>query len=154
MPNYSLNFSKGSSTIIAQYYNFIRLGMDGYRSIMENMQENARYLASKLEETGRFKIINKDVMYPLVAVELQNCEFNAFALSEKLRQKGWIVPAYTLPADADDVAVLRMVIKESFSKDMVEMLYKDIMKSIDKLEQSEEERIKRKDENKNPTLLY
>ena len=47
MPNYSLNFSKGSSTIIAQYYNFIRLGMEGYRNIMENMQENARYLASK-----------------------------------------------------------------------------------------------------------
>ena len=48
MPNYSLNFSKGSGTIIAQYYNLIRLGMEGYRNIMENMQENAHYLASKL----------------------------------------------------------------------------------------------------------
>ncbi len=95
MPNYSLNFSKGSSTIIAQYYNLIRLGVEGYTDIMKNMQVNARYLASKLEETGKFKIINKRIIFPLVAVTLQNCEFNAFHLSEMLRQKGWIVPAYT-----------------------------------------------------------
>ena len=154
MPNYSLNFSKGSSTIIAQYYNLIRLGMEGYNDIMENMQENARFLAYKLEETGRFEIINKKLMYPLVAVKLQNCEFNAFHLSEKLRQKGWIVPAYTLPPNAEDIAVLRMVIKESFSKDMVEMLYKDIMESIETLNQSIEERRKIINEKDNPTLLY
>ena len=154
MPNYSLNFSKGSSTIIAQYYNFIRLGMEGYRDIMENMQGNARYLASKLEETGKFEVINKNVMYPLVAVKLQNCEFTAFVLSEKLRQKGWIVPAYTLPAKADDISVLRMVIKESFSKDMVEMLFEDIMESINDLNKSTEERRKTIDEKGNPTLLY
>jgi len=154
MPNYSLNFSKGSSTIIAQYYNFIRLGMDGYRDIMENMQENARYLASKLEETGKFEIINKNVMYPLVAVKLQNCEFDAFVLSEHLRQKGWIVPAYTLPANADDISVLRMVIKESFSKDMVEMLFKDIMESIDHLNRSTEEKRKIIEQKGNLTLLY
>jgi glutamate decarboxylase len=154
MPNYSLNFSKGSSTIIAQYYNFIRLGMEGYKSIMQNMQENARYLAYKLEETGKFEIINKKVMYPLVAVKLQNCEFNAFHLSEKLRQKGWIVPAYTLPANAEDISVLRMVVKESFSKDMVEMLFEDIMESIDNLNKSLEERRKIIDQKGNPTLLY
>jgi glutamate decarboxylase len=154
MPNYSLNFSKGSSTIIAQYYNFIRLGMEGYRSIMENMQKNARFLASKLEETDKFEIINKKVMYPLVAVKLQNCEFNAFHLSENLRQKGWIVPAYTLPANADDISVLRMVVKESFSEDMVEMLFEDIMESIDNLNKSLEERRKIIDQKGNPTLLY
>ena len=154
MPNYSLNFSKGSSTIIAQYYNFIRLGKDGYTDIMKNMQENARYLASKLEDTDKFKIINKRVIFPLVAVTLQNCEFNAFHLSEVLRQKGWIVPAYTLPANANDISVLRMVIKESFSKDMVEMLFDDIMESIKKLDLSLEERRKIIDEKENPTLLY
>jgi glutamate decarboxylase len=154
MPNYSLNFSKGSSTIIAQYYNFIRLGMNGYKSIMENMQENARYLASKLEETDKFEIINKDIMYPLVAVKLQNCEFNAFHLSEKLRQKGWIVPAYTLPANAEDISVLRMVVKESLSKDMVEMLFTDIMKSIENLNKTIEERRRIIDQKGNPTLLY
>jgi glutamate decarboxylase len=154
MPNYSLNFSKGSSTIIAQYYNFIRLGIEGYRNIMENMQENARYLASKLEESGKFEVINKEVVFPLITAKLQNCEFNAFHLSEKLRERGWIVPAYTLPANADDIAVLRMVVKESFSKDMVEMLFKDIMDSIEILNKSLEERRKLIDEKGNPTLLY
>jgi glutamate decarboxylase len=118
------------------------------------MQKNARYLASKLQETDKFEIINKNVMYPLVAVKLQNCEFNALHLSEKLRQKGWIVPAYTLPANAEDISVLRMVIKESFSKDMVEMLFKDIMDSIDNLNRSLEERRKIIEERGNPTLLY
>jgi glutamate decarboxylase len=121
---------------------------------MKNMQENARYLASKLEGTGKFKIINKRVIFPLVAVELQNCEFNAFHLSEQLRQKGWIVPAYTLPPNANEIAVLRMVVKESFSKDMVEMLFYDIMKSIEKLNQSSEERKEIIDKKENPTLLY
>ena len=154
MPNYSLNFSKGSSTIIAQYYNLIRLGIKGYKNIMENMQENAHYLASKLNGTYKFEVINKGIIFPIVTVQLQNSEFTVFHLSEKLRQKGWIVPAYTLPANADDIAVLRMVVKESFSKDMVEMLFTDIMESIEKLEESEEDRIKNIDENKNPTLLY
>jgi len=93
-------------------------------------------------------------MFPLVAVTLQNSEFNAFHLSEQLRQKGWIVPAYTLPAKADDIAVLRMVVKESFSKDMVEMLFTDIMESIETLNKSLEERKKIIDQKENPTLLY
>lgn len=154
MPNYSLNFSKGSSTIIAQYYNFIRLGMEGYTEIMENMQENARFLASKLDKSGKFEIINPDVMFPLITVKLKDCEFSVFNLSEKLRQKGWIVPAYTLPSNADDIAVLRMVVKESFSKDMVEMLFSDIMESIEILQKSEKEIRKEIDEKENPTLLY
>jgi glutamate decarboxylase len=154
MPNYSLNFSKGSSTIIAQYYNFIRLGMKGYRDIMVNMQENALYLAKKLTESGKFEVLNTEVIFPLITVKIKDCDFTVFNLSEKLREKGWIVPAYTLPADADDISVLRMVVKESFSKDMVEMLFKDIMDAIEKLNQSLEERRKIIDAKENPTLLY
>jgi glutamate decarboxylase len=154
MPNYSLNFSKGSGTIIAQYYNLIRLGMEGYKKIMENMQENASYLAAKLNGSAKFEVINKSITFPMVTVQLHNCDFTVFHLSEKLRQKGWIVPAYTLPANAEDIAVLRMVVKESFSKDMVEMFYSDMMEAVEKLEQTEEERLKKIDENKNPSLLY
>ncbi len=154
MPNYSLNFSKGSSTIIAQYYNFIRLGKKGYRNIMENMQENAHYLAAKLNGTKKFEVINKSITFPIVTAQLVNCDFTVFHLSEKLRQRGWIIPAYTLPADADDVAVMRIVVKESFSRDMIEMLYKDIMESIEILEQPFDERAENANEHKNPTLLY
>jgi glutamate decarboxylase len=90
----------------------------------------------------------------MVTVQLHNCDFTVFHLSEKLRQKGWIVPAYTLPANAEDIAVLRMVVKESFSKDMVEMFYSDMMEAVEKLEQTEEERLEKINKNKNPSLLY
>jgi glutamate decarboxylase len=144
MPNYSLNFSKASNTIIAQYYNLIRLGKKGYQDILQILLVNAIYL----------EIINKEILFPLVAVKLkEDAKFTVFQLSEKLRQKGWIVPAYTLPANADDIAVMRMVIKENFGRDMVEMLYTDIMKAYDSLDQTTfiKEEVK---ERKNLTLLY
>lgn len=128
--------------------------MNGYKKIMKNMQENARYLASRLNGSGKFEVINKSVTFPIVTVELKSAKCSVFHLSEKLRQKGWIVPAYTLPANAEDTAVLRIVVKESFSKDMAEMFLADIMESIEKLEKSEEDRLTDINENKNPTLLY
>lgn len=151
MPNYSLNFSKGSSTIIAQYYNLIRLGKKGYTDIMTNMFENTLYLAGELQNSGKFELINKNIIVPLVAVTLKAADFSVFQLSEKLREKGWIVPAYTLPADAEDVAVLRIVVKENFGRDMVEMLLEDLMEAYDILEK---EGTKAGKEQDNPTLLY
>ncbi len=154
MPNYSLNFSKASNTIIAQYYNLIRLGKKGYQDILQILLVNAIYLAHKLENSGRFEVINKEILFPLVAVKLtENAKFTVFDLSEKLRQKGWIVPAYTLPANADDIAVMRMVIKENFGRDMVEMLYTDIMKAYDSLDRTTfiKEDVK---DRKNLSLLY
>ena len=151
MPNYSLNFSKGSSTIIAQYYNLIRLGKKGYKDIMANMFENTLYLAGELQNSGKFELINKNIIVPLVAVTLKEADFSVFQLSEKLREKGWIVPAYTLPADAEDVAVLRIVVKENFGRDMVEMLLEDLMEAYNKLEK---EGVKEVKGPKNPSLLY
>lgn len=149
MSNYSLNFSKGSSTIIAQYYNFIRLGYEGYRDIMVNISENAKYLANKLYETGKFEVINKDVAFPIVTVKLKDENFTVFQLSDKLREKGWIIPAYTLPENAANISVMRMVIKENFGRDMVEILFKDIIEACNALEQT-----KKEEERQNPTLLY
>jgi glutamate decarboxylase len=150
MPNYSLNFSKGSSTIIAQYYNLIRLGKSGYTDIMENMMSNSQYLARKLEDSGKFEIINKEGMFPLVTVSLKDEEFTVFQLSEKLRQKGWIVPAYTLPENAEDVAVMRMVVKENFGRDMIDLLVDDVMEACESLEKEESLKM----EEKNHSLLY
>jgi len=151
MPNYSLNFSKGSSTIIAQYYNLIRLGKKGYKDIMTNMFENTLYLAGELQNSGKFELINKNIIVPLVTVTLKEADFSVFQLSEKLREKGWIVPAYTLPANAEDVAVLRIVVKENFGRDMVEMLLEDLMESYHILEKEGAKEVKGP---KNPTLLY
>jgi glutamate decarboxylase len=136
MPNYSLNFSRASSMVILQYYNFLRLGQEGYRRIMTNIMDNAQYLEKQLLETGYFELLNESKYLPTVTVRLKDRELPSkvvYMLSDLLRQFGWIVPAYPLPPNADDVHVLRMVVKENFSRDMAEKFAADIVKCIKKL---------------------
>ncbi|OVA10975.1 Pyridoxal phosphate-dependent decarboxylase [Macleaya cordata] len=136
-PTFTLNFSKGSSQIIAQYYQFIRLGFEGYRDIMRNCMENAKVLSKGLEEMGRFEILSKDIGVPLVAVSLNDSsKHTVFEISESMKRFGWIIPAYTMPADAEDVTVLRVVIREDFSRSLAERLLSDfekVLKEIDEL---------------------
>ncbi|KAJ6375963.1 hypothetical protein OIU77_000853 [Salix suchowensis] len=126
-PTFTLNFSKGSSQIIAQYYQFIRLGFEGYKRIMENCLENARALKEGLEKTGRFKILSKDKGVPLVAFSLKDSsKHTVFEIAESLRRFGWILPAYTMPADAQHIAVLRVVVREDFNRSLAERLISHI----------------------------
>ncbi|KAF6174593.1 hypothetical protein GIB67_006245 [Kingdonia uniflora] len=134
-PTFTLNFSKGSSQVIAQYYQLIRLGYEGYRNIMENCRDNADVLKEGLEKTGRFNIVSKDEGVPLVAFSLKdNSLHTEFEVSDYLRRFGWIVPAYTMPADAQHVTVLRVVIREDFSRTLAERLVNDIKKVLQELD--------------------
>lgn len=102
---------------------------------MENCRENALVLKQGLEKTGRFNIISKDIGVPLVAFSLKdNRRHNEFEVSEMLRRFGWIVPAYTMPADAQHVTVLRVVIREDFSRTLAERLVLDIIKVLHELD--------------------
>uniref|UniRef100_A0A453MBL8 Glutamate decarboxylase n=1 Tax=Aegilops tauschii subsp. strangulata TaxID=200361 RepID=A0A453MBL8_AEGTS len=126
-PTFTLNFSKGSSQVIAQYYQLIRHGFEGHKNIMENCQENAMVIKEGLEKTGRFNIVSKDQGVPLVAFSLKDhTRHDEFEVSDMLRRFGWIVPAYTMPADAQHVTVLRVVIREEFSRTLAERLVLDI----------------------------
>jgi len=137
MPTYTLNFSKGSSMVIAQYYNMIRLGFDGYKKIVKNILDNAQYLGSKLKKTGKFKLLNDGNLLPIIAVTLKgNPGFTVFDMSDKLREKGWIVPAYTLPPNAEKIAILRVVVKENFSRDMADMLFNDVQEAFAELKKA------------------
>jgi glutamate decarboxylase len=134
MPNYSLNFSRPSNSVVLQYFNFLRLGRSGYERIVAAVLENAQALAARLDQTGRFELINDGSAFPIVAVRARTPdELDLKVLSRRLRETGWIVPAYTLPADAEHITVLRMVIKESFSRDMVDLLAADIEAAIGEL---------------------
>lgn len=96
---------------------------------------NARVLKEGLEKMGRFEIISKDVGVPLVAFSLKNSsKHTVFEISESLRRYGWIVPAYTMPPDAEEVAVLRAVIREDFSRSLAERLTSDIEKVLKQIE--------------------
>ncbi|KAG4172408.1 hypothetical protein ERO13_A12G272000v2 [Gossypium hirsutum] len=136
-PTFTLNFSKGSSQIIAQYYQLIRLGFEGYKSIMENCIGNARILKEGIEKTGRFEVVSKDVGVPLVAFALKDStKYTVFQISDALRKFGWIVPAYTMPADAEHIAVLRVVVREDFSCSLAERLIshiQEVLKELDSL---------------------
>ncbi|XWS37522.1 hypothetical protein CRYUN_Cryun19dG0050400 [Craigia yunnanensis] len=134
-PTFTLNFSKGSSQIIAQYYQLIRLGFEGYKNIIENCIDNARVLKEGIEKTGRFDIVSKDVGVPLVAFALKNSsKYNVFEIAESLRKFGWIVPAYTMPADAQNVAVLRVVVREDFGRSLAERLVSHIEQVVKELD--------------------
>ncbi|NGX39362.1 MAG: Glutamate decarboxylase [Chlamydiae bacterium] len=136
MPTFTLNFSCNSANVIAQYYNFLRLGKAGYRSIMENCLKNAQYLAELFEGSGKFEMINKSQKLPIIAMRLKEgiTQYTVFDLSSKLRERGWVMSAYTMPENAQDVAVMRVVVKENFSHDMADILYNDTMAACAALE--------------------
>lgn len=130
-PTFSLNFSKGASQIIAQYYNFLRLGRSGYCDIMRSLYDITRYLAAAIERTDRFEILSKDAALPLVCMRLRDgTPYTVFDVSAKLRERGWIVPAYTLAPNAEHIAVLRVVVREGLSRDMAELLVDDLTRAI------------------------
>lgn len=134
MPTYTLNFSRGAAMVIAQYYNFVRLGKEGYTRIANNVVENAQYLSKRLLESDLFDTLNPSQLLPVVAVKLKHKEkFTLYDLTAKLRQRGWIIPAYSLPENAQSIVIMRMVVKENFSRDMANILYDDIIKSCKEL---------------------
>ncbi|KAG9457628.1 hypothetical protein H6P81_002136 [Aristolochia fimbriata] len=134
-PTFTLNFSKGSSQIIAQYYQFLRLGFEGYKNIMENCMENTKILREGLEKMGRFEIVSKEVGVPLVAFSLKDSsKYTVFQISENLRRFGWILPAYTMAPNAEHIAVLRVVIREDFNRSLADRLISDIEKVMHEMD--------------------
>ncbi|KAJ3679583.1 hypothetical protein LUZ60_017594 [Juncus effusus] len=134
-PTFTLNFSKGASQIVAQYYQFLRLGFEGYKNVMTNCMESAKILRKGLERTGYFNIISKEKGVPLVAFSFKDKSHNlAFKLSAILRRHGWIVPAYTMPANLEHMTVLRVVVREDFCRPMVEKFLSHMMMSLSELE--------------------
>jgi glutamate decarboxylase len=126
-PTFTFNFSRGSAMIQAQYYQFVRLGRAGYAAVVDNMLTNARYLNEQLTSTGRFEILNPNLSEPVVTFRLnESNNFDAYHLSDRLRMSGWIVPAYTLPPNAEHVTVLRAVVRADMSRDKVDILVKHI----------------------------
>lgn len=142
-----MNFSKPASHIIAQYYQLIRLGRSGYTSIMTNLTQTADYLASQLQEMG-FIIMSEGKGHglPVVAFRLsaaQNVFFDEWALARKLRERGWIVPAYTMAANCETMGMMRVVVRTDFSMGRCESLVQDVHAALGALALSEVQHIQR-----------
>jgi glutamate decarboxylase len=137
MPTFALNFSRPGGQVAAQYYNFVRLGFDGYRDVQQACQDVARYLAAEITAIGPFELLSDGSDLPVLAFRLASpsaVSYTVFDLSERLRQRGWLVPAYTFPENLQDVAVLRIVVRNGFSRDMAELLLADLRIQVQALE--------------------
>eukprot|EP01084_Bolivina_argentea_P015616 29275_1 len=128
--SFTLNFSKSSGTIIVQYFNFLRLGKQGFTQVLNNCMSNAEHIRSELIEMGRFDICDKGHL-PVVAFSLNNHQkFTLFELADKLRNRGWIVPAYNCPKGADNMVIMRIVVKENLARNLCDMLVEDIKLAV------------------------
>lgn len=132
MPTFTLNFSRPGNQIIAQYYNFVRLGFEGYRDIMQGLQSTARYLSSELTKTGPFEMLHDGTDIPVLAFRVTDPGFTCFDVSDALRSYGWQVPAYTMPENVQDLAVLRIVVREGFSREMADDLLDAFTRAVGK----------------------
>jgi len=134
---FTLNFSTGSAMVLAQYYNVIRLGREGYKYVMDMMQQNARVLAEHLAGSGDFELIGMDEeQLPLVAFRLaEPRSYNEFDIAWQLSaERGWMVPAYTLPPNAQHVTLMRALVKETLTREMVDTLAGDIARACQTLD--------------------
>ena len=124
MPTFALNFSRPGSEVIAQYYMLTTLGLDGYRRVMQAAQEVATYLSSEIAKLGPYRLVSEGKELPVfafgLAPEVKN--YTVFDVSDRLRTRGWLVPAYTFPANRQDLSVLRIVVRAGMTRDMAEHL--------------------------------
>ena len=134
---FTLNFSTGSGMVLAQYYNFVRFGFNGYRYIMETMQANARSLAQRITDIGEFELVgHADAeQLPLVAFRLTDGhDYDEFDVAGQLAaERGWMVPAYTLPPNADHVTIMRALVKLTLGHTLASTLADDIAQACETL---------------------
>jgi glutamate decarboxylase len=135
---FTLNFSTGSAMVLAQYYNFVRFGHDGYRYIMETMIRNSRALAEQIAGMGPFRLVGEPgaEQLPLVAFQLaEPRDYDEFDIASQLAaERGWMVPAYTLPPNADHVTIMRALVKLTLGRGLANTLASDIAEACETLE--------------------
>jgi glutamate decarboxylase len=135
MPTFALNFSRPGNQVAAQYYNFLRLGFDGYRRVQQTSRDVARYTADAVGALGPFRLLTDGSELPVFAFTLDGADrpYTVFDVSERLRDRGWLVPAYTFPEDRQDLAALRIVIRNGVSRDLADLLLADLRRHVDYL---------------------
>jgi glutamate decarboxylase len=138
MPTFALNFSRSGAEVVAQYYTFFRLGRAGYRVVQQASRDVAIHLAAQIEAMGVFRLLTRGDQLPVFAFTTTPAvtAWDVFALSRRLRERGWQVPAYTFPANREDLAVLRIVCRNGFSHDLAELFLQDLRAAVAELQQT------------------
>ena len=144
MPTFTLNFSRPGNQIIGQYYTFLRLGRQGFADVQQASQDVALHLSSAIAARDPFTLLTDGSELPVFAWKIREDfdAFDAFELSDHLRERGWQVPAYSLPPNVQDTVVLRIVVRNGFSHDLADLLLADIDAGITELSRPPRERKK------------
>lgn len=138
MPTFALTFSRPGGQVAAQYYNLLRLGRDGYRRVQQTCRDTAKWLASSIAGLGPFELLSDGGAVPAFAFRLRDDArgYSVFDVSAGLRMHGWIVPAYPMPPRLEDMAVLRVVVRNGFSRDLAEQMFGDLERVVSALERT------------------
>jgi glutamate decarboxylase len=128
MATLALNFSRPGGQVVAQYYTFLRLGREGFRQVQQGCRDVARYTAARVAELGPFRLLTHGDELPVFAFTLADdvTNFNVFDVSAGLRERGWQVPAYTFPADRQDLAAMRVVVRNGTGREIADLLLDDL----------------------------
>jgi glutamate decarboxylase len=136
MPTLGLNFSRPGAFVVAQYYNFLRLGFDGFKRVQAACRETARSLAEATGKIGPFELLSDGSEVPCFAFRLRDdSKYTVYDVSDRLRARGWVVPAYKMPKGLEDMSVLRVVVRNGFSAELADMLLDDLRNVVERLEQ-------------------
>jgi glutamate decarboxylase len=132
MPTFALNFSRPGAQVVAQYYTFFRLGHDGFRAVQQACRDVATYTSGQIGEMPEFRLVSRGDQLPVFAFTTTDRAdgWDVFALSRALRERGWQVPAYTFPADRQDLAVLRVVCRNGFGHDLAERFLEHLRAAV------------------------
>ncbi|MEU9669054.1 glutamate decarboxylase [Streptomyces bobili] len=135
MPTFALNFSRPGAQVVAQYYTFLRLGRSGYRAVQRSTREVARGLADRVEALGDFRLLTRGDELPVFAfTTAPGVEaYDVFDVSRRLREHGWLVPAYTFPPNREDLSVVRIVCRNGFSSDLADLFMDDLTRLLPEL---------------------
>ena len=136
MPTFALNFSRPGAQVVLQYFQFLRLGREGFRLVQQTCQDVAVHVADALRAMPEFRVIADGTDLPVVCFAMSEAvtKYDVFDVSRKLRERGWLVPAYTMPPKREDLAVLRVVVRNGFSHDMAELFLRDLHQAIEWLD--------------------
>ena len=137
MPTLALNFSRPGAQVLLQYYLFLRLGFSGFTAVQQGTQDVAVYLAEQIGQMGPFELWNDGTDIPVFAWSLRpgyTENWNLYHLSARLRIRGWLVPAYPMPANLTDVTVQRVVVRNGLSRDLAGRFIEDLRAEVDYLD--------------------
>jgi glutamate decarboxylase len=139
MPTFALNFSRPGAQVVAQYYTFVRLGFDGLRRVQQYCRDVATGLSRRIADMGPFRLLTTGDQLPVFAFTLAGdvTGYSVFDVSAHLRAAGWLVPAYTFPADRTDLSVLRVVVRNGMTHDLADLFVEDLQRVVLQLERQE-----------------